>query len=488
MEARRQQQAQQQARNGQRDQVDPRVKQALDRLSRATEDMRRGGESSADSRRAAERLGEARDMLRGMRQQDASSQLDQLAQRSADLANRQRDFANRMNQTFGMQGRQGAAAAQPTPVDSGKNEQLAQEKLKLMDDYNRLEKDLKDASRELASTKKGASGKVRQALGELDGEDVSLKMKYMSEYLKRGYGNQPGTREQMWMREQPVTNALEKLRDRMKDAAEGAGNEKDGSGKPGIENALNRLEDVRTRMEQLARQGLGQQPGQGERGQGQQPGQQPGQGQRGQGQQPGQPGQQGQQGQGQAQGQGQQGQGQQGQGQAQGQGQQGGQQGQGGPGRGGQQSGMMGGGGGDRRGEFGAMNNGDRQVNLPNGGLNGMERTYREGLRDLQQLRQAIGQQQQGQQNSNGDDLGKDVEALIRQMQQIDPSKFPGNPALVERIRSQVLPAMEQLEVQLRRQVEEQNSGQVKTGTGGKIPQGYSEAVAEYYRRLGKVK
>jgi len=133
------------------------------------------------------------------------------------------------------------------------------------------------------------------------------------------------------------------------------------------------------------------------------------------------------------------------------------------------------------------MNNGDRQANLPNGGLNGLERTYREGMRDLQQLRQAIGQQQQGQQ-SGGDDLGKDVEALIRQMQQIDPSKFPGNPELVERIRSQVLPAMEQLEVQLRRQVEEQNSGQVKTGTGGKIPQGYSDAVAEYYRRLGKVK
>ena len=478
--------------NGQRDQVDPRIKQALDRLSRATEDMRRGGESSADSRRAAERLGEARDMLRGMRQQDANSQLDQLAQRSADLANRQKDFANRMSQTFGMQGRQGAAAAQPTPIDPGKNEQLAQEKLKLMDDYNRLERDLKDASRELASTKKGASGKVRQALGELDAEDVSLKMKYMSEYLKRGYGNQPGTRDQMWLREQPVTQALDKLKDRIKDAAAGAGNEKDGQGKPGIENALNRLEDVRTRMEQMARQG---QQGQGQQGQGQQPGQrgqgqQPGQGQPGQGQQ----GQQGQPGQGQAQGQ----QGQQGQGQAQGQGQQGqgqgqGQQGQGGGqsggGRGGGQPGMTGGGGGgDRRGDFGAMNNGDRQVQLPNGGLNGMERTYREGLRDLQQLRQAIGQQQQGQQNNNGDDLGKDVEALIRQMQQIDPSKFPGNPELVERIRSQVLPAMEQLEVQLRRQVEEQNTGQVKTGSGGKIPQGYSEAVAEYYRRLGKAK
>lgn len=133
------------------------------------------------------------------------------------------------------------------------------------------------------------------------------------------------------------------------------------------------------------------------------------------------------------------------------------------------------------------MNSGDRQGQLPNGaqGLNGLERTYREGVRDLQQLRQAIGQQ--GNQAGN-QELTKDVEALIRQMQQIDPSKFPGNPELVERIRSQVLPAMEQLETQLRRQVEEQNTGQVKTGTSGKIPQGYSEAVAEYYRRLGKVK
>src|SRR5262249_43041588 len=150
----------------------------------------------------------------------------------------QHEFADRMNQTYGMQGRQGAAAAQPTPLNGEKNEQLAQEKLKLMEDYNRLERDLKDASRELSSTKKGASNKVRQALGELDSEDISLKMKYMSEYLKRGYGNQPGTREQMWMREQPVTRALDQLKERMKEAAEGAGTERDSSGKPGVESAL----------------------------------------------------------------------------------------------------------------------------------------------------------------------------------------------------------------------------------------------------------
>jgi hypothetical protein len=71
-------------------------------------------------------------------------------------------------------------------------------------------------------------------------------------------------------------------------------------------------------------------------------------------------------------------------------------------------------------------------------------------------------------------------------MQSIDPARFPGNPQLVERIRSQVLPAMEQLEIQLRRQVEERNGSQVRSGTGGKIPQGYGDAVADYYRRLSK--
>lgn len=144
----------------------------------------------------------------------------------------------------------------------------------------------------------------------------------------------------------------------------------------------------------------------------------------------------------------------------------------------------MGGGGEGQFREFGAMNDGSRQPNIGSGGagVEGAERGFREGLRDLQQLRQEL----RGQSGVASPEFARDVDQLIREMQQIDPSRFPGNPQLLEKMRSQVLPAIEQLELQLRRQLDQQNAGQVRTGAGGKIPNGYSEAVAEYYRRLSK--
>ena len=42
------------------------------------------------------------------------------------------------------------------------------------------------------------------------------------------------------------------------------------------------------------------------------------------------------------------------------------------------------------------------------------------------------------------------------------------------------------LETLLRRKIEEKQSGQARTGAGDRIPEGYSDAVAEYFRRLSK--
>ena len=129
------------------------------------------------------------------------------------------------------------------------------------------------------------------------------------------------------------------------------------------------------------------------------------------------------------------------------------------------------------------MNDGTR---LPEtGGMEAPEQAFREGLRDLQQMRQAIRGESSG---AEGEDVSREAEALIREMQQLDPSRFPGNPKLVEQIRTQLLPRIEQLELMLRRSLEEKNSDQVRSATGAKVPNGYSEAVAEYYRRLGKAK
>ncbi len=45
------------------------------------------------------------------------------------------------------------------------------------------------------------------------------------------------------------------------------------------------------------------------------------------------------------------------------------------------------------------------------------------------------------------------VQALIEQMRNLDPSRFPGNPALVEQMHQQLVSQVDSLELQLRKQL-----------------------------------
>jgi hypothetical protein len=338
-------------------------------------------------------------------------------------------------------------------------------------DLAQLEKDMQNAIRNMATGQRSASSKLRDALGEAQQNELQLRMKFGADYIRRGMGSFVGPREG------PVTDGLNKLRDGVKQAQAALGPSNGGAPDSETEKALSRVEKLRSQLEQMARgnrpgqQGQGQQQGQnGQQGQNDQQGQN---GQQGQGQQAGnqrgnqpggqQPGQQ--QGQGQQPGQGQQA---QGQGQEAQVGQQGGQTGQG-QYRGGSYSN---GGGIYRTHEFtGQGATAARGEDL--------ERSYREGMRDLSQIRQSM---------KDNPDVSRDIMDLIREMQKIDPVLAPGNPALLEQLRTQILPNIEQLELQLRRKLDDQQSGQVRSSANERVPVGYGDAVAEYFRKLSKGK
>jgi hypothetical protein len=108
-----------------------------------------------------------------------------------------------------------------------------------------------------------------------------------------------------------------------------------------------------------------------------------------------------------------------------------------------------------------------------------MDRLYQDAMRQLNDLRQAF--------RDEPATLG-DIQGLIREMQRLDPSRFPGNPALVEQLHTQVLASVDRLELQLRRQAEGEQPGQVRSGDSLPRPQGYEDAVAEYFRRLSREK
>jgi hypothetical protein len=95
-------------------------------------------------------------------------------------------------------------------------------------------------------------------------------------------------------------------------------------------------------------------------------------------------------------------------------------------------------------------------------------------MQELNQLRQLVHSDPQTE---------KQVADLTKQMQQLDPSRFPGNPAMVEQMHREVLSTVDKLELQLQR---DDASTEARTGKPDAVPAGYQESVAEYYRRLSK--
>ena len=85
------------------------------------------------------------------------------------------------------------------------------------------------------------------------------------------------------------------------------------------------------------------------------------------------------------------------------------------------------------------------------------------------------------------DDPGtaRDIQGLMRDLRQFDPTNS-NDPLLAERIQS-ALAGVEQVEMELRRKVEDSGgNGSVRSPAGEKVPQGYAAAVEEYYRKLSK--
>jgi len=187
--------------------------------------------------------------------------------------------------------------------------------------------------------------------------------------------------------------------------------------------------------------------------------------------QPGQTGQGGQQGQG----------GQVGQGGQQAQGGQGGQRGGGLAGDVGNRTAGGGAGGRDRTNGYGAYDTGNSRISgaaaPPQQGPNpaDTQRQIDQGLDLLNQVRATV---------QDSPEARKELQALIDQMRNLDPSRFPGNPALVEQMHQQLVSEVDALELQLRRQMDENQGGTIRNADPTKVPAGYRDSVAEYYRKL----
>ncbi len=404
------------------------------------------GQAEANARRAAEDLQEAKSLLNGMRRQESSSQLGDLEQRAERLAGEQRDLENRMRREFyPSEGQRGSQEQSRQAA-----EQMAAEKEKMAGEVERLESDMKKSARELAQTQPDASARVRDGLSEIQQNEAKSRMTASAQWLRRGQG------QLMVPREAPITQALDKVTEDLKQAQSALRNGGPTRGNNDLERSLAQVERVRAQMERMAGNGQKDPNGQQQGGQ-QQGGQQQG------GQQPGQQG---------------------GGGQQQGGNQPGGGQQPGGRQQGGQQQA----GGGIGTGSYGPRG-GNRQYGGPYGrfGPEGMYDTpldrpvdpneaVRGAARELNDMRQLF---------KDNPDIQKQITDVEHDLQKLNVGEI-ATPELQQRLNREVLPNLQSLEIKLRRQVEEQGGGQVKSGATDKVPAGFSDAVAEYFRKLSK--
>src|SRR6202789_2522903 len=459
---------------------DPRVTQALNRLREADQEMKRsaGQQQSAEAaKQAADQLRQAASLMNGAQQQQATGKLDSLSRESDRLSKEEHAQADRIR---GLAGRPEPSNQADYTAKLQQRNKLAQDRQPLSDDLETLQKNLRDTARELAPTQPQTSSKLRDALGGMDQTDLTNRVQRTADWLRRGINpNSNGT-------EEGISKGLDQLSQEVHQAQQGLGPGKPSPGQGEQTAALDHVERFRSQIESLT--GRGQNPS------GRQPGQQQGQG----GQQQGQPGQR----QGQQQGQG---------GQP---GQQSGQNGQSGqsqgssssPGGPGAQIAQNGGGnqrGGNQvaqdnlSGDVGNWRSGGGAVgtawNNINTGNNHFDRsgraapdnspvpadpeaTYRQGLDELSQLHHLA---------QNDPTALKEIQDLVREMQRLDPKRFPGNPAMVEQLHTEVLSGVDKLELQLRHDSDDE-AGEGRTTKEAPLPPAYEEAVAEYFRRLGK--
>ncbi len=470
--------------------VDQRVEQALNRLQQATDIMKRSDspqQNSDSSREAASRLLDAANMLAGTQQQLAAGKLNSLAREAGRLSQQEREQAGRIDKLAGRQDdsasvSSGSAGSATPDLQSAmarlhERDQLAAERQQLSDDLSVLQKNVRDAARDMAPNQPAVAQKLRDALTEMDESDLDNHVQRTADWLRSGINpNSNGTESEIAQGLAKLNQQLQQVQSAINQARPG----QRGVGQGDESEALNRVEHLRSQLEAFG------QPRNGNNGKASEnnPNNQRSGQQIGNGGNPNhsdrQPSSGPQNGQQRDRASDQQTLSRSGQSGANGSafGGNAGIRNTGGPTG---DTRLGGGANGTVWGNFDTGNNtprarGQNQAAPADASDNpaDTERFFEQQMSELNQLRQMVGDDPKA---------AKDIADLTRQMQHLDPSRFPANPAMVEQMHQEILNSVDKLELQLQR---DGASTEARTGKPDAVPAGYQDSVAEYYRRLSK--
>ena len=104
------------------------------------------------------------------------------------------------------------------------------------------------------------------------------------------------------------------------------------------------------------------------------------------------------------------------------------------------------------------------------------QREYEETVRQLNRMQQSV---------RSDPATAKDIQQLLNEVGRLDPRRFNADPARLAQLEQKLFAEVEQAELILRRKIDEAN-GSIRTSAPQDVPPGYSDAVAEYFRRLSR--
>lgn len=403
---------------------------ALNRLREANQAMQRAAspnespaQAAADARQAAEALRQARDALARLQQQNSGDRLAGMASQASGLAEQQKQQADQVRQFI-------ASHKEPTQQQMS---QLIQGRQQVSNQFDQLEKQLRSAARDLNSSQPGASGKIRGALDAADGSDLGTRLQRSADWLRNGDFSDAN--------ESALTRDLQQLGQNLQQAQRALGNAQAGASNSALAGAMQQLESLR---QQIARLGGNASPNPGQNPNGRAGGGNTQAGQIAGGNR---------------------------------------QAGNAGGARNGYNSGRVGNAAGGYRYQYGngGFDLGNThivgQAVAPQAGPNpaDTQRAIQQDLDALNRLHPALPQDA---------DTQRAIQDLIRMTQGLDPSRFPGNPAMLAEMHQQLLSSVDALELQIRKKLDDSQGGQIRGRAPEPAPAGYDAAVAAYFRKL----
>src|SRR3954447_19451135 len=413
---------------------------AMKQLQDAADAMRRAAangakDGGAQANQALDRLRQAQEKLQKNQNSRGDRDLQRVQRQAEELANEQKDVAkdvNSLDSTEAGVGRQAKAQA------------LGQRKDAMDAKVADLQQQLEKMANEMRRDEKDAARKLDEAAGSIRDKRIREKIRYTKNALQ-GAGSQAAR----GMEEDIATN-LDNLQKKIDEAAGAVGK---ASKQDAVARAADKTRDLVRGMESLDQRMRGQQQGKGQDGKGQQANGQQSQGQQGKPGQQGQQGQQGQEGQ----------QGQQGQGQSQGQQSQGGQNGGGGA--------IDGANAGSPRNAYGG---GNGRWNADD--IRQFRGQFREWANDAEGLRRQL---QQAGVNP------KDLDEVLRDLRNFDNDRVYADPKGLEQLQAAAIEKLKKFEFSLRRKAEATSDSLSLSGSD-QVPEGFRQAIEEYYRSLAK--